>query len=75
MNDTITANDARALRKALGLSQVKFAAKLGVDPSTVSVWERGLSQPSPLAQEKLRAILEAADAYGLYTADAERTRR
>lgn len=61
---SVDAATAQSLRKALGLSQVKFAAKLGVDTSTVSCWERGVNQPSPLAQEKIRALLDATIAKG-----------
>lgn len=35
-----------SFREALGLSQVGFAAKLGVSSQTVSRWERGESAPS-----------------------------
>jgi transcriptional regulator with XRE-family HTH domain len=34
-------------RRALGLSQRKMAAKLGVDPATLMGWEAGRHQPSP----------------------------
>ena len=35
----------RAIREATKLSQVKFAAAIGVDPATVSRAERGLTEP------------------------------
>ena len=35
----------RAIREELGLSQVKLAAALGIDPKTVSRAERGLTEP------------------------------
>ena len=37
-------------RKKLGLSQEKFAAKMGVSFSTINRWERGSFNPSYLAQ-------------------------
>lgn len=33
------------IRKATGMSQVKFAAAIGIDPATVSRAERGLTEP------------------------------
>ena len=35
----------KAIREELGLSQVKFAAAIGIDPKTVSRAERGLTEP------------------------------
>jgi transcriptional regulator with XRE-family HTH domain len=37
-------------RKILGLSQEKFAAKMGVSFSTINRWEKGSFNPSYLAQ-------------------------
>ena len=37
-------------RKILGLSQEKFAAKIGVSFSTINRWEKGSFNPSYLAQ-------------------------
>lgn len=45
------------LRRRLGLSQEKFAAKLGVSFQTVNRWERGRSRPSQLAVNALRGQL------------------
>jgi len=45
----------KELRERLGLSQDRFAAKLGIAPYTVRRWEGGKSRPSPMA---LRAIKE-----------------
>ena len=41
----IQKDDVVRLRTRLGLSQEKFAEKLGVDVSTVGRWERGLRKP------------------------------
>ena len=45
------------LRQRLGLSQEKFAARLGVSFQTVNRWERGRSRPSQLAINALRGQL------------------
>lgn len=46
----------RTLRQALGLTQEKFAAKLGVAFPTVNRWENKHAKPSPLAMEKIEAL-------------------
>ena len=46
----------KILREKLGLSQEKFAARLGVTFRTVNRWERELSKPSPLALNRLEEI-------------------
>lgn len=46
------------LRQRIGLSQEKFAAKLGVTFSTVSRWERQKAMHSPLAFNRMRELLE-----------------
>ncbi len=46
-------HDVVGLRDRLGLSQEKFAKKLGVSVWTVSNWERGFSKPRGLS---LRAL-------------------
>ena len=48
----------RSLRQELGLTQEKFAAKLGVTFPTVNRWENNRTQPSPLALEKIEAIAQ-----------------
>lgn len=47
----------KSLRDQLGLSQEKFAAKLGVTFSSVNRWENGHRKPSPLALKQIEAIL------------------
>ena len=47
----------RRLRKRTGLSQEKFAAKLGVTFPTVNRWENGRARPSPLAMQRIEALL------------------
>lgn len=45
-----------AKRKALGLSQVKFAAALNVSVKKVSAWEHGKAEPSEDEIEKIAAL-------------------
>ncbi len=47
----------RELRKRTGLTQEKFAAKLGVTFPTINRWENGRTRPSPLATQKIEELL------------------
>lgn len=47
----------RELRERTGLTQEKFAARLGVTLPTISRWETGRAKPSPLALEKIKELL------------------
>lgn len=47
---------AKALRANLGLTQERFAAKVGVTVSTVNRWENGKGTPSPLAQHRIEEL-------------------
>ena len=66
---TLTANPAslvHELRKRTGLTQERFAARLGVTCPTINRWENGHVKPSPLALKQLEALvrelgLEARD--------------
>jgi len=49
----------RELREQTGLTQEKFAAKLGVTFPTINRWENGRAKPSPLAMEKIEALLHS----------------
>ena len=44
------------LRQAFGWSQQKLAEQLGVSLTTVLRWEKGYTEPSPLALEKLERL-------------------
>lgn len=43
-------------RELRGWSQAKVAMELGVDPTTIGRWERGISLPYPYFREKLCAL-------------------
>ena len=49
----------RELRKRTGLTQEKFAAKLGVTFPTINRWENGRAKPSPLAMHRLEELLRS----------------
>lgn len=52
----MNAQDILELRTRLGLSQEKFAYKLGVSVPTVSRWERGKYKPSQLGEYRLNRL-------------------
>jgi hypothetical protein len=52
----LTPDDIFAIRKKAGLSQVKFAAALGVSVKKVSAWEHGKDMPDEAEAEKIRGI-------------------
>ena len=47
----------REVRARLGLTQEKFAARLGVTLPTINRWENGRTRPSPLAIQNLRGLI------------------
>jgi len=49
----------RELRELTGLTQEKFAAKLGVTFPTINRWENDRAKPSPLAMEKIESLLRS----------------
>jgi len=49
----------RELRERTGLTQEKFAAKLGVTFPTINRWENGRAKPSPLAMQKIDELLRS----------------
>lgn len=49
----------RELRALTGLTQEKFAAKLGVTFPTINRWENSRAKPSPLALEKIESLLHS----------------
>jgi DNA-binding transcriptional regulator YiaG len=46
-----------AMRQELGLTQEKFAAKLGVTYLTVNRWENNRTKPSPMALKLIEGAL------------------
>jgi len=46
----------RELRQLTGLTQEKFAAKLGVTYPTINRWENGRAKPSPLALKQIEDL-------------------
>ena len=46
------------IRKKAGLSQVKFAAALGVSVKKVSAWEHGKAVPDEIETEKIRGMMD-----------------
>jgi putative transcriptional regulator len=49
----------RELRGRTGLTQEKFAAKLGVTFPTINRWENGRAKPSPLAMKQIEDLLRS----------------
>lgn len=47
----------RELRARTGLTQEKFAAKLGVTFPTINRWENGRARPSPLARQQIEHLV------------------
>lgn len=54
----------RELRERTGLTQEKFAAKLGVTFPTINRWENGKAKPSPLALKQIEDLLPAMGPQG-----------
>ena len=53
---TFTPEQILTKRKGLRLSQVKFAAALGVSVKKVSAWEHGKSEPTPEEKSKISSL-------------------
>ena len=49
----------RELRDRTGLTQEKFAARLGVTFPTINRWENGRARPSPLALKQVEDLLRS----------------
>lgn len=47
----------RLLRDRLGMTQERFAARLGVTFASVNRWENGRAKPSPLALRQVEDLL------------------
>lgn len=57
---TKTANRVKRLRKKMKWSQLQLAVELGVEQSTVSRWERGVTEPAGLYAKTLDRMLAGA---------------
>jgi putative transcriptional regulator len=55
----------RELRERTGLTQEKFAAKLGVTFPTINRWENSRARPSPLAMQKIEELLRSMGGRGI----------
>jgi putative transcriptional regulator len=49
----------RELRECTGLTQEKFAAKLGVTFPNINRWKNGRAKPSPQAMQKIEELLRS----------------
>ena len=54
----------RELREQTGLTQEKFAAKLGVTFPTINRWENSRDRPSPLAMQKIENLVRSMGGRG-----------
>lgn len=52
----MTPEAIRTIRKTLGLSQERFAQKLGVSFATVNRWEKGRAKPTGLSVGILESV-------------------
>ena len=59
----------RELRERTGLSQEKFAARLGVTFPTINRWENGKTRPSPLALKQIEYLIKEMGEKGKYLMD------
>lgn len=64
MSRSLSARLVRDVRRRLGLTQEKFASRLGVSFPTVSRWENGKTTPSPLALRQLQEIVKEMQGKG-----------
>lgn len=55
----------RDLRERTGLTQEKFAAKLGVTYPTINRWENGRAKPSPLALKQIEDLARGLGERGM----------
>ena len=52
----MTGPEIAALRKALGLSQIELAAKLGMHPASICRWESGKQRPTRRVLKQLQRL-------------------
>lgn len=66
----LTPEEVRFLRTHLGWSGTDFANHMGVKPETVSRWENGHDQISPMADRLLRLMVLTREPVSDYSLDA-----
>lgn len=49
----MTADEIKAIRQSLGLTQFRFAQRLGCSPQTIQKWEQGTYSPNATFVERL----------------------
>ena len=54
--DIFSINDIKQIRQKTGLSQVIFAASLGVSPQAVEAWEYGKNKPDGASRRLLEIV-------------------
>ncbi|WP_033338946.1 helix-turn-helix domain-containing protein [Catenuloplanes japonicus] len=57
-------SECRAIRQRSGATLAEVAAEVGVDPMTISRWERGLNKPNRARAITYRHLLDALAAIG-----------
>ncbi len=60
--EVASAPDTRAIRKSLGLSREKFAARFHLSPRTVQEWEQGRRRPDRAVAAYLTVIARDPEA-------------
>ncbi|PKN52828.1 MAG: transcriptional regulator [Deltaproteobacteria bacterium HGW-Deltaproteobacteria-13] len=58
----VSAQNIKLCRKTMGISQKSLAKQIGVDPSTLSRWEKGIKAPS---KEKLKMLSKCFASFSL----------
>lgn len=57
----VTPTELQRMRRRIGMTQTAFAAEMGVDPSTVSLWESGKRRITHLSSGAIRAAVERVE--------------
>jgi len=65
------AGEIKEIRQNTGLSQVMFAASIGVSPKTVEAWERGRNTPEGPSSRLLEIVRDDPKFLSRFQKDAE----
>lgn len=57
----MTGDEIRALRAKMGVSQARFGSEFPVDSRTIRRWEADQVDPSPMAVQRLQALVDALE--------------